>query len=136
VTRPRRTLRTVLRRRQATLPGPVMPPPGDARPAYEIRAEADLLLTYRELILGPEFLGTDLYSQLLLALSEATEQGTGLTQLLFQFGITDVAGLTLLLRAVAMTTTLSTLGWVVDENLPTAFLHQVATYRHPLADPD
>lgn len=120
-------------RRREPLPGPALPAAG-VRPGYEIRAEADLLCTYKQLILGPEFLGTDLYQQLLSALAEARNSRVGLTELLLQFGVTDVTGLVLLFRAVALTTSISTLGWVLDDTLPAAFLHQTGTYRHPLTD--
>lgn len=102
----------------------------------EVQVEAQLLVVYKDLILGPEFLGGDLYEHLLAALTDTETERVGLTELLFRFGVTDVTGLVLLLRAVALTTSISTLGWVLDDQLPAEFLHQTGTYRHPLTAPD
>ncbi|MCW2601680.1 MAG: hypothetical protein JWM02_3509 [Frankiales bacterium] len=99
---------------------------------YEMTAEMNFLLKFHTTVHGPREVG-DTYEQLVLAIIDAEKTGTGLSELLLGFGVTDLAGLLFLLRTVSIASAVETLRWASDETVGLAHLHGMATISHPAA---
>jgi hypothetical protein len=107
-------------------------PPALSRDPREILGQADFLISFAESVHGPPMFG-DTYDNIIAALNNAPSLTTksGLLELLFEFGVTDVEGLLFLIRTITMRTAAQALLWAANPEHPDVEFLNYATFCHP-----